>query len=177
MVIAFPEPTEGFTGGVVYPQSTLPWTTPWRIITMGSTPGVIVESTHGTDLAKPSVQGDFSYVKPGRASWSWALMKDSSVNYEVQKDFINYAAEMGWEYCLVDVNWDTTIGWDKLADLSHLAAEKNVGLIVWYNSAGDWNTVPYHPKDKLLTHESREAEFSRLEQIGYQRYQGRFLRR
>ncbi len=157
MVIAFPEPTEGFTGGAVYPQSTLPWTTPWRIITMGSTPGVIVESTHGTDLARPSVDGDFSYVTPGRASWSWALMKDASVNYEVQKDFINYASEMGWEYCLVDVNWDTTIGWDKLAELSRLAAEKNVGLIVWYNSAGDWNTVPYHPKDKLLTHESREA--------------------
>jgi alpha-glucosidase len=166
MVIAFPEATEGITGGAVYPQSTLPWTTPWRIITIGSSPGVIVESTLGTDLAKPSEPGDFSYVMPGRASWSWALMKDLSVNYEVQKDFITYASEMGWEYCLVDVNWDTTIGWDKLAELSRMAAGKNVGLIVWYNSAGDWNTVPYHPKNKLLTHESREAEFTRLEQLG-----------
>jgi hypothetical protein len=166
MVLAFPESMEGFTGGVVYPQSTLPWKTPWRILTMGSSPGVIIESTHGTDLARPPVPGDFSYVMPGRASWSWALMKDLSVNYEVQKDFITYASEMGWEYCLVDVNWDTTIGWDKLAELSRMAAEKNVGLIVWYNSAGDWNTVPYHPKDKLLTHESREAEFSRLEEMG-----------
>jgi len=166
MVLAFPESTEGFTGGAVYPQSTLPWTTPWRILTIGSTPGVIVESTQGTDLARPSEPGDFSYVIPGRASWSWVLMKDGSVNYEVQKDFISYASEMGWEYCLVDVNWDTTIGWDKMAELSRMAAEKNVGLIVWYNSAGDWNTVPYHPKDKLLTHESREAEFSRLEQLG-----------
>lgn len=166
MVIAFPEHLEGFTGGVVYPQSTLPWTTPWRIITLGSTPGVIIESTHGTDLAKPPVKSDFSYVMPGRASWSWALMKDGSVNFEMQKDFINYASEMGWEYCLVDVNWDTTIGWDKLADLARLAAEKNVSLIMWYNSAGDWNTVPYHPKDKLLTHESRTEEFSKLEKLG-----------
>jgi hypothetical protein len=54
-------------------------------------------------------------------------MKDPSVNYEVQKDFINYASEMGWEYCLVDVSWDTTLGWDKMADLSRMAAEKNVG--------------------------------------------------
>jgi len=37
---------------------------------------------------------------------------------------------------------------------------------VWYNSAGDWNTVPYHPKDKLLTHESRTEEFSKLEKLG-----------
>ncbi|MEZ4997735.1 MAG: hypothetical protein R2758_09835 [Bacteroidales bacterium] len=47
-------------------------------------PGVIAESTHGTDLALPPVEGDFSYVRPGRAAWSWALMKDRSVNYEVR---------------------------------------------------------------------------------------------
>ncbi|MCK7540453.1 MAG: glycoside hydrolase family 97 N-terminal domain-containing protein [Marinilabiliales bacterium] len=38
-----------------------PWTTPWRIITMGRTPGVIVESTHGTDLAMAAChEDDFS---------------------------------------------------------------------------------------------------------------------
>jgi hypothetical protein len=166
MIIAFPEKTEGFTGGGVYPQSKLPWTTPWRIITIGDNPGVIAESTLGTDLARPAMNGDFSYVRPGRAAWSWALMKDRSVNYETQKRFIDYAAEMGWEYCLVDVNWDTTIGWDKIEELARLAKEKNVGLILWYNSAGDWNTVPYHPKDRLLTHESRSEEFSKLEALG-----------
>lgn len=166
MIISFPEKTEGFTGGSVYPVSKLPWTTPWRIIALGDNPGVIVESTIGTDVAKPAMPGDFSYVKPGRAAWSWALMKDQSVNYEVQKRFIAYASEMGWEYCLVDVNWDTTIGWNRIEDLALMAKEKNVGLILWYNSAGDWNTVPYHPKDKLLTHESRSQEFTKLEAIG-----------
>jgi hypothetical protein len=166
MIIAFPEKSEAFTGGGVFPQSKLPWTTPWRIITIGDNPGVIAESTLGTDLARPAMKGDFSYVRPGRASWSWALMKDPSVNYETQKRFIDYAAEMGWEYCLVDVNWDTTIGWDKIEELARLAKEKNVGLILWYNSAGDWNTVPYHPKDRLLTNESRSEEFSRLEALG-----------
>jgi hypothetical protein len=166
MRIAFPELTEGYTGGSVLPQSGLPWQTPWRIVTMGSTPGVIAESTHGTDLAAPPAGGDFSYVRPGRAAWSWALMKDRSVNFEVQKRFISYASEMGWEYCLIDVNWDKTIGWEKIAELARLAEEKKVGLILWYNSAGDWNTVTYHPKDRLLTHELREEEFSRLESIG-----------
>ena len=166
MVISFPEPTEGYTGGSVFPESKLPWKTPWRIVTMGSTPGVIAESTQGTDLAHSPIEDDFSYVRPGRAAWSWALMKDGSVNYEEQKRFINYAAEMGWEYCLIDVNWDQTIGWDRIADLARLAEEKKVGLILWYNSAGDWNTVTYHPKDRLLTSESREEEFSRLESLG-----------
>jgi hypothetical protein len=164
--VTFPEPAEGFTNGAVYPQSSLPWQTPWRIITIGSTPGAIAESTHGTDLAIPQGEGDFSYVRPGRAAWSWALMKDGSVNYEEQKRFITYAAEMGWEYCLVDVNWDKTIGWEKTAELAKLAEAKGVGLILWYNSAGDWNTVIYHPKDRLLTHESRLEEFNRLESLG-----------
>ena len=166
MMIAFPEPTEGYTGGSVFPESKLPWQTPWRIVTMGSTPGAIAESTHGTDLALPPAEGEFSYAKPGRAAWSWALMKDGSVNYEEQKRFIAYAAEMGWEYCLIDVNWDQTIGWDRIEELAKLAQAKKVGLILWYNSAGDWNTVTYHPKDRLLTHESREEEFSRLESLG-----------
>lgn len=166
VAFAFPEPAEGFTKGSVYPQSALPWQTPWRVITMGGSPGVIVESTHGTDLAAPQHEGDFSYVTPGRAAWSWALMKDASVNFDIQKRFINYASEMGWEYCLIDVNWDTTIGWEKLAELAKQAKEKGVGLIMWYNSAGDWNTVTYHPKDRLLTSESREEEFSRLASLG-----------
>jgi len=166
LVIAFPEPTEGYTGGSVYPESVLPWQTPWRIVTMGNSSGVIAESTHGTDLALPPQEGDFSYVRPGRAAWSWALMKDGSVNYDEQKRFINYASEMGWEYCLIDVNWDQTIGWDRIAELARLAEEKKVGLILWYNSAGDWNTVTYHPKDRILTHESREEEFIRLESLG-----------
>jgi hypothetical protein len=166
MTIAFPDSTEGFTNGAVFPESNLPWTTPWRIIALGDNPGAIVESTLGTDVAKPSVLGDISYVKPGRASWSWVLMKDASVNFEVQKEFINYAADMGWEYCLIDADWDTRIGWKKMTELARLAKSKNVGLILWYNSAGDWNTVPYHPKDKLLTSESRNAEFAKLKALG-----------
>ena len=44
--------------------------------------------------------------------------------------------------------------------------KKNVGIILWYNSAGSWNTVKYTPKDKLLTHESRVKEFTRLKAMG-----------
>ncbi len=166
LIIGFPEPTEGFTNGVVYPESKLPWSTPWRIITIGESLVTLAESTLGTDMALPSVLDTIDYVKPGRASWSWALLKDPSVNYETQKEFIEYAGEMGWEYCLIDVYWDTTIGWAGIKKLADLASQKNVGLILWYNSAGDWNTVPFHPKNLLLTPESRNAEFARLKELG-----------
>src|SRR5205085_12633407 len=42
----------------------------------------------------------------------------------------------------------------------------NVGILLWYNSAGSWNTVKMTPRDKLLTYESRVREFSRLKQMG-----------
>lgn len=163
--VGFPMWGETTAGGYLYPHSELPWKTPWRVITVG-TLATIIESTHGTDLATPPGEDDYSFVKPGHASWSWAILKDHSVNYDTQKEFIDYAAEMGWEYTLVDVNWDTNIGYEGVAKLADYAAERGVGLFVWYNSAGSWNHTPYHPRNKLLTHESRVREFRRLQQMG-----------
>lgn len=163
--IGFPEPVESFPGGPVFPESTLPWKTPWRIITVGSL-ATIVESTLGTDLAKPSVIADASFVKPGRSSWSWVALKDDSTVYDVQRKFIDYASEMKWEYCLIDADWNVRIGYDKMKELIDYGRTKNVGILLWYNSSGSWNTVPYQPKDRLITAESREEEFSRLASMG-----------
>lgn len=163
--LGFPDQREVFTGKGYLPEATLPMYSPWRIITIGSLK-TIAESTLGTDLAKPAIKIDPSFIKPGKASWSWALLKDNSVVYDVQKRFIDYAADMRWQYCLVDVDWDTRIGYDKMKELADYAATKKVGLILWFNSSGDWNTTKYHPKSALLTHEQREQVFSRLQRIG-----------
>ena len=164
--VGFPQDLEVLPGGPLGPQSTLPWETPWRIVVIGEDLATIVESTLGTDLAKPSVLADDSFVMPGRAAWSWALLKDNFVNYEVQRRFVDFAAEMGWEYCLVDVNWDTAIGYKRVAELVSHARDRGVGIFLWYNSSGDWNSTPYHPKGELLTQADRERVFSRLEEMG-----------
>lgn len=163
--VGFPDSREAFTNGNVNPAVLLPAETPWRIIAIGSLAD-IAESTLGTDLAEPEIDMDFSFVKPGIASWSWALLKDNSVNYKTQKEFIDYAADMNWSYCLVDVNWNSQIGYDKIAELADYAKEKNVGLILWYNSSGDWNSTVYHPKSMLLTKEAREKEFAKIQEMG-----------
>ena len=164
MKIGFPSEVEVNTNKGHLPKS--PAKSPWRIITIGSLE-TIVESTLGTDLARPAIDLDNSaFVKPGFASWSWALLKDNSVNYDTTKWFIDYASEMNWEYCLVDVNWDKTIGAERIQELAQYAEGKGVGLILWYNSSGDWNTTPYHPKSELLTSEQREEEFSKLHEWG-----------
>ena len=84
------------------PESTLPWLTPWRFIVVG-TLKTIVESTLGTDLADtPAPNAATPRDGPGKASWSWPLLGDDQTTFDVQKRFIDYAAEMGWRYTLVD---------------------------------------------------------------------------
>ena len=150
--------------GAALPQSTLPWTTPWRLMVVGSLK-TVAESTLGIDLADPATES-LAGIVPGRSSWSWPLMGDSNTKYDVQKQFIDYAADMGWEYCLIDALWDTQIGYEKTKELCDYAATKKVGVLVWYNSAGDWNSTPQSPRSKMITHESRVAEFEKLKAIG-----------
>ena len=163
--VGFPESVEIFPGGALGPQSKLPWYTPWRIITIGSLK-TITESTLGTDVARHAPKIDQSFVKPGQSAWSWVILKDDSTKYSVQKRFIDYAANMQWEYCLIDADWDRKIGYEKVQELANYAKTRNVGLLLWYNSAGSWNTAPYTPRDKMLTHESRTKEFERLSKMG-----------
>ncbi|MBE2213716.1 MAG: glycoside hydrolase family 97 catalytic domain-containing protein [Opitutaceae bacterium] len=164
--IAFADARETFGDGPALPESTLPWATPWRLIVIGSL-RTVVESTLGTDLAAPpAVAVDPTVLEPGKASWSWPLLGDPNTTFDVQKRFIDYAAEMGWRYCLIDALWDTQIGYDKLAELVTYGAGKGVKILVWYNSAGAWNSAPQTPRGKLLTREDRLAEFARLKQLG-----------
>jgi len=162
--INFPQEAEKIPGGALYPESALPWKTPWRIIAIGKLK-TVMESTLGTDLAVAAKEADHSYIKPGKSSWSWVLEKDGATIYSVQKKYIDYAADMNWQYCLIDANWDQSIGYDSVAMLANYARQKNVGLLLWYNSAGNWNTVKFTPRDKMLSKESRMAEFGRLQKM------------
>ncbi|MFD2033300.1 glycoside hydrolase family 97 catalytic domain-containing protein [Belliella marina] len=164
--ITYPSDQEKIFDGSVLPTAKGGWESPWRILAVGSLKDV-VESTLGTDLAISQRSDlDFGFVVPGAASWSWALGKDESIYYDIQEKHIDYASDMNWEYCLVDVNWDRNIGYEKIGELATYAATKGVGLVLWYNSAGDWNSTPYTPKHQLLTREMRLAEFQKIRDLG-----------
>ncbi|NUY80541.1 glycoside hydrolase family 97 catalytic domain-containing protein [Flavobacterium sp. MAH-1] len=166
MRVVFPQPEEVFAKDApLYPQSKLPWETPWRVVALGSL-ATVVNSTLGTDLSPKSRLSDTSYIKAGPAAWSWGIYKDDGTNYELQKTFIEYASKMRWPYVLIDADWHIRIGMDRIKELVAFGKQKNVKLILWYNSAGDWNTTPYGPRGKFLTAEGRESEFKILEEIG-----------
>lgn len=163
--VRFPQKEEIFPGGGLLPQGELPFTTPWRIVSLGDL-NEIVESTLGTDLASPAISMDKSEIKGGLATWSWVLLKDERIDYPTSKSFIDYAAQMEWPYTLIDVNWDQKIGYEKMQELVDYAGGKNVKVILWYNSSGDWNSTAYTPKSKLLGAKDRRAEFDRLKKMG-----------
>ncbi|MEM8907962.1 MAG: glycoside hydrolase family 97 catalytic domain-containing protein [Bacteroidota bacterium] len=163
--LSWPLATEAGGQGSVQPSSTLPWTLPWRFMTIGNTLAKIVESDMAHLLAAPSLIEETSWIKPGVSSWSWWSDSDSPQQYQSLKAFVDFSAEMNWKYTLVDANWDQMKGGD-LAKLARYAASKEVGLLVWYNSGGPHNTVTEAPRNRMHEQAQRRAEFKRLQKMG-----------
>jgi len=161
-------PEEEETYGVA-PQAaaiTLPWTSPWRVLIIGSTLGTIVESTLVTDLAPPQVFGDVSWIKPGRVSWSWWSDMTSPRDYEKVFPFVDLASRLHWEYSLLDAGWQEMKEGGTPEDLADYARARGVGLIAWYNSGGAHNRAEDGPRDLMVDPETRRAEMKRIAALG-----------
>ena len=163
--IAYPQQGENNGFGSTGAQISLPGATPGRTITVGETLAPIVETTIVYDVAPPYYQPSEEY-KSGRYTWSWLIWQDPSVNYEDQVKFIDTAAAMGYEFCLVDGNWDTQIGRERMAQLSAYAQSKNVALMLWYNSNGAWNDAPQTPRGIMSNSIARDQEMAWMKSIG-----------
>lgn len=163
--IAYPDRGENNGFGSDFAAIPLPGMTPWRTITIGTSPAPIVETTISYDLVEPLYEPSTDY-QPGRYTWSWLIWQDNSINYDDQVKFIDLASVMGFEYCLVDNWWDTQIGRDRIAELSQYAQSKGVRLLLWYNSNGFANDAPQGPRDCMNTAIAREREMKWLQSIG-----------
>lgn len=145
--------------------SSLPFSTPWRFIALGESLDKVVETTLPTDLSEPSKIEDTSWIKPGRAAWSWWSDNDSPQDYRRMVPFIDFTAEIGWEYFLVDANWNRMLN-GSMEELADYAENKNVALLLWYNSGGVHNVVSEEPRDRMWDRELRRAEFKRISSLG-----------
>ena len=107
--------------------------------------------------------------------WTWLngdlRHTDPNVDFEndaldIYKEYVDFAAEMGWEYQLLDEGWqrqnsdpdDDSIYkgyYDWTQELIDYANEKGVGLIVWANSAD------------LDTPEEQEERITEWAQMGF----------
>ena len=163
--IAFPQAGENNGNGTPFAGIPLPYTTPWRTIVVGASLKPIVEDMTGIGLVSEKYKASQEY-KPGRYTWSWLVWQDESINYDDQVQFIDLAAAMNFEYCLVDNWWDQRIGRDRIEELSKYAQSKGVSLMLWYNSNGYENDAPQTPRDCLSTAIARDKEMAWLHKIG-----------
>ena len=163
--IGFPQEGEYNGNGTVSPGMSLPGETPWRTVTVGRTLAPIVETTVMFDVVKPLYEAsqEFQY---GCGTWSWIIGGDNSMNYDEQKRYIDFSADMGYSSVLVDALWDSWVGRDKIAELADYAASKGVALYLWYNSNGYWNDAPQSPRGIMNNTIMRRKEMKWMQSIG-----------
>jgi alpha-glucosidase len=123
-------------------------TTAWRAVMVADRAGELIES-HLVGNLNPAPQGDFSWVKPGKVSWDWwsGPLEGVKPDLAAYKRFIDFAAESGFPYHLIDAGWSWGAGpcCDPLPTtdiarpaegidmpaLVRYAADKGVGLLLW----------------------------------------------
>ena len=163
--IAFPMSEENNGNGTPEPAFALPGVTPWRTVTVGNSLSPIVETTAPWDNVEPlyNTQHDYQF---GRGTWSWIVWQDNSINYDDQVRYVNLAAQMGYQFVLIDNFWDTRIGRERIQRLAEYARSQGVGLFLWYSSSGYWNDITQSPVNCMDNAIVRKREMAWLQQIG-----------
>ena len=163
--IGFPQPGEMNGVGSTTPSIALPGCTPWRTITLGTTLQNIVETTVPWDLVQPKYAASRDYTY-GKGTWSWIIKMDPSCNFDEQKNYIDFAAAMGYRSVLIDALWDVQIGYEKMEELARYGRTKGVGIFLWYNSNGSWNDAPQSPLHKMDRSSARRKEMAWMQKNG-----------
>ena len=163
--ITFPDQWNGRGQGEVKPTITLPWKSPWRVMIIGSLAD-IVESTLVDDVSAPSTISNTDWIKPGIVSWNYWSSNHGTKDYKIVCKFADLAASMGWPYTLLDWEWDSMDNGGKLEDALKYIRSLGLKPLMWYNSGGNHTWVSSTPKDRMLTHENRMQEFTKLKKLG-----------
>lgn len=132
-------------------------TTPWRVVMIGADLNTLVNSDILPNLCPPPdpklfPQGlNTDWIKPGRAVWKYLDGGSSSI--DSTKDFCKKAAELGFEYDVIEGYWSRWSD-DEIKGLAAYAKQHGVRLILWKSSRS------------LRTPEARDAFFSRMHNLG-----------
>ena len=108
-------------------SSTYPFQTPWRVAIVAANLDVLYNSDLVQNLNPPAATTP-TWVKPGRAAWSWYSDEDSASDLSKQKQMVDFAASMGFEYVTVDCCYTPSVD---LPAISAYAAQRGVKIFAW----------------------------------------------
>ncbi len=110
------------------PISTkLPFSSPWRCITVADSLDALLNTTLNYNVNPPSVIKDESWIRPGRSLWAWWEYENGAQLYSESKAYVDFAAAMGFEAVTLDCAWD--LSW--LKEFCDYAHSKSVKVWVW----------------------------------------------
>ncbi len=133
--------TENYIAKVNAPRSF-----PWRVAMISRNDVELAENNLSYLLAAPNRIGDTSWIRPGKVAWDWwcdwnigGVDFEAGVNTATYKHFIDFAAEHGIEYVILDEGWAVNLKADlmqvvpeiDLKGIVDYATDKNVGIILW----------------------------------------------
>lgn len=119
---------------------------PWRIVGVNRSAASLLESDMVQRLSRPAAKGDWSWVKPGKVAWDWWCANrlegvdfESGINTRTYKYFIDFAAQYGLEYVIMDGGWSVRSAADlmqvvpeiNLEEIIDYGRQKGVGIILW----------------------------------------------
>ena len=119
---------------------------PWRCMIISEEDKELTNNDMVYRLAEPSRIDDNSWIVPGKVAWEWWNawnIKDvdfeSGINNETYKHYIDFAAEYGIEYVILDEGWAVNKKADlfevipeiDLIELVEYADSKGVGIVLW----------------------------------------------
>lgn len=149
-------------GGEASMKASYPFTSPWRVAVVGGL-DTMVESTLVEDVYdeiepwKPDDYDSLSeeekqiytydWVKPGAAAWSYLNFDGDPAkaaaqsNYELQRQYVDAIADLGWTWLVLDAGWDAGSFTEKLfVDFVQYANAKGVHIMVWADSYSSFYT-------------------------------------
>jgi len=113
--------------GVVLPKGEAsPETTPWRVAVVGDL-ATVVGSDLPLSLGGPSAISDTSWIRPGRAAWSWWSDANSPGDASRQRVMVRAASAYRWEYVLLDEGWNP----QDVPGIVRYGAGKGVRVMLW----------------------------------------------
>lgn len=119
---------------------------PWRIMAITTDDTQMPVNNLVYALASPSRVADTSWIKPGQSAWEWwndwglrQVPFKAGINNETYKYFIDFAADNGIEYVVLDEGWYNPKSGDMLTTIPEIdlpmlidyANKKGVGLWLW----------------------------------------------
>lgn len=125
-------------------------TFPWRVVALSQSDKELVDNDLVYLLATPARVDDTSWIKPGKVAWDWwnawniwDVDFEAGINTPTYKYYIDFAANYGVEYVILDEGWAVNKQADlfqvipeiDLPEIVRYANSKGVGIVLWVGYA------------------------------------------